>query len=423
MTIVSTSIIPSAPADTVARGRGGLSRALVLKLLTRVRHGTIVLVDGGRERRYGVGSPEVRVEVHDRRAYAAALRTSSLGLGSSYINGWWDCDDVTTFLQILLQSVARSSQRKDRWVRRLSPILAPARRIARMDKKRDRDNIRAHYDISNEFFQLMLDETMAYSCGYFEDPSVTLADASRAKFDRLCRKLDIGPDDHVLEIGTGWGGFALHAATKYGARVTTTTISDAQFEHASRLVEEAGLSARVTVLNQDYRELTGVYDKVVSIEMIEAIGWRQLDTYFSTCARLLKADGLMGLQAIVIEDRSYERAKTAEDFIKRYVFPGGFLPSVEAMRHSMASVTDLHMIDLEDIGRHYAETLRRWRANLARNHYALEALELGAAFQRLWHFYLCYCEAGFLERHVSDVQLVLARGAWRPPLGPISARR
>ena len=257
---------------------------------------------------------------------------------------------------------------------------------------------------------------MAYSCAFFTDASVDLATASRAKFDRLCRKIGLGPDDHLLEIGTGWGGFAIHAAREYGARVTTTTISDAQFEYARQRVRAAGLDERVTVLNRDYRELTGVYDKVASIEMIEAIGWRQLDTYFSTCARLLKPDGMMALQAIVIEDRSYERAKTSDDFIKHFIFPGGFLPSIEAMSSSMASVTDLSIIDLEDIGRHYAETLRRWRANLSRHRQALDDLALGARFDRLWHFYLCYCEGAFLERHISDVQMVLAMPDWQAPL-------
>ncbi|MEO9180776.1 MAG: cyclopropane-fatty-acyl-phospholipid synthase family protein [Acidimicrobiales bacterium] len=389
-------------------------------LLGRVRKGTILLVDGGAEHRYGEGAPIVRVTIHDRRAYGAAIWHSSIGLGSSYFNGWWDCDDLTGLLQILLRAVTPSTQRKDRWARRLAPVLAPLTRIARTDWKRDRDNIRAHYDISNDFFQLMLDETMAYSCAYFEDPSVSLADASREKFDRLCRKLNIGPDDHVLEIGTGWGGFALHAAKVYGARVTTTTISDAQFEHASKLVVDAGLSDLVTVLNRDYRDLEGLYDKVVSIEMIEAIGWRQLDTYFATCSKLLKPDGLMGLQAIVIEDQSYERAKKKEDFIKRYIFPGGFLPSTEALLRSMSSVTDLRIRDIEDIGRHYAETLRLWRGNLDDNREALEALNLGAHFERMWRFYLSYCEAAFLERHISCGQFVLSRNAWHPAFGQLA---
>jgi cyclopropane-fatty-acyl-phospholipid synthase len=421
-TIVSATIIPPQQRAQGPRRHAIISRFIVGRLLARLHHGTIVLVDGSREHRYGVHEPTIRVDVLDQRAYSALVRKASLGLGASYIDGWWTCDDLTGLLQTLLQSIAPLSRRLDRVARWTSPFRSLGRRGTRVNEERDRDNIRAHYDVSNDFFELMLDETLGYSCAYFESPSVTLAEASAAKFDRLCRKLDIGPDDHVLEIGTGWGGFAMHAASVYGAHVTTTTISEAQFKYASALVSDAGMSERIAVLNKDYRELSGVYDKIVSIEMVEAIGWRQLDTYFSTCARLLKPDGLMGLQAIVIEDQSYERAKTSDDFIKRFVFPGGFIPSVNAMLDSMTSVTDLRVTDLEDIGLHYVETLRRWRSNLELNAEAVRDLELGPAFERLWKYYLCYCEAGFLERHVSDVQLVLARGSWRPSLEELSAR-
>jgi len=419
---VTDSILPHHTALPVSSRGVASSRTILLRLLRRVRGGTIVLVEGEHERRFGDGDPEVRLFVHDPRAFASVLRHGNIGVGSSYINAWWDCDDLTGLLQVLWRTVATSSHRRDRWARRLAPVRFGARWSDRANPARDRDNVRAHYDLSNQFFELMLDETMAYSCGFFADPSVELATASKAKFDRLCRKIALGPDDHLLEIGTGWGGFAMHAAREYGARVTTTTISDAQYEYACRRVSAAGLDDRVGVLNRDYRELTGTYDKVVSIEMIEAIGWRQLDTYFATCSRLLKPDGLMALQAIVIEDRSYERAKTSDDFIKHFVFPGGFLPSTEAMSSSMASVTDLSIVDLEDIGRHYAETLRRWRANLSHNREALDELALGATFDRLWHFYLCYCEAGFLDRHVTAVQLVLARDQWRGSLAAFPSR-
>ena len=417
---MTESIIPHTSAQPTFSSAVGLSRAVLLQLLRRVRGGTIILVDEGRERRFGDGGREVRLVIHDPRAYSSVLRHGNLGLGASYINAWWDCDDLTELLAVLWRTVASSSHRQDRWARSFAPLRMGARWSDHANPARDRQNIRAHYDLSNEFFELMLDETMAYSCGYFENPSIDLAAASTAKFDRLCRKIGLGPDDHLLEIGTGWGGFAVHAAREYGARVTTTTISDAQFDYARQRVHAAGLDERVTVLNRDYREVTGVYDAIVSIEMIEAIGWRQLDTYFSTCAKLLKPDGLMGLQAIVIEDRSYERAKTTDDFIKHFIFPGGFLPSIEAISSSMASVTDMSIVDLEDIGRHYAETLRRWRANLASNHEQLDAL--APTFERLWHYYLCYCEAGFLDRHVTGVQLVLARDKWRGSLSPFATR-
>jgi cyclopropane-fatty-acyl-phospholipid synthase len=409
------------PAPRGARGDGP-ARLIARRLLRRLDAGTVVIVEGDRESRFGESGPVVRVVVHDARAYAAVLRQGSVGFGASYADGWWDCDDLTGLVRVLVRATAPLGRRADRWARTIAPARTLRRRATGSDRSRDRANIRAHYDISNEFFELMLDETMMYSCAFFEDPAVSLAEASTAKLERLCRKIGLGPDDHVLEIGTGWGGFALHAATHHGARVTTTTISDAQFEYARRRIRDAGLGDRVTVLNQDYRELDGVFDKLVSIEMIEAIGWREQDTFFTTCARLLRPEGVMGLQAIVIDDRSYERAKGREDFIKSMIFPGGFLPSIESMVRSMASSTDLRVVDLEDIGRHYAETLRRWRANLAQNADRVAALGLGRRFERVWHMYLCYCEGAFLERHVSDVQLVLARDRWRGALGPLTTR-
>jgi cyclopropane-fatty-acyl-phospholipid synthase len=235
--------------------------------------------------------------------------------------------------------------------------------------------------------------------------------------EKLCRKIRLGPDDHVVEIGTGWGGFALHAASRYGCRVTTVTISDAQFEYVTSRVADARLAHLIEVRNEDYRDLRGTYDKLVSIEMVEAIGWRQLDTYFATCAGLLKPDGVMALQAITIDDYSYERTKDRDDFIKRMIFPGGFLPSLEAIVRSSSAVSDLRVVDVEDIGRHYAQTLVRWRSNLAAHDAEVRDLALGEEFSRMWHMYLCYCEAAFLERHISDVQMVLARSQWRPSLG------
>ena len=283
------------------------------------------------------------------------------------------------------------------------------KRLRPPSKRRDRDNIAAHYDLSNEFFALMLDPTMAYSCAYFTDEATTLEAAQVAKFDRIATKLELGPEDHVIEIGTGWGGFAIHAARRYGCRVTTTTISEAQRSLAEKRVAEHGLADRVTVLGADYRDLEGRYDALVSIEMIEAVDWRRHDQFFATCARLLTDRGRMGLQAITIADGSFERAKLHDEFIRTMVFPGGCLPSIAAIGASVARTSDLRIVDLEDIGPHYAETLRRWRANLERQRPAVERLGFDERFWRFWTLYLCYCEAAFMERHVSDVQVVLAR--------------
>ncbi len=420
---MTESIVPAAGvAARRARRARRTSEIIVRTLLSRARHGTLVLHDASGERRYGRGGPEVHVTVHDARTYHAVLLGGSIGFGESYTDGWWDGDDLTEVVRFVIRNLEPLLHRLDALARRLAPVSRWRQRVQRVDKERDRANIRAHYDLGNDFYSLMLDDTMMYSCAYFADETTSLRDASLAKLDKLCVKLRLTPSDHVLEIGTGWGGFAVHAAEHYGCRVTTVTISDAQYEYTSALVRERGLEQLVDVRNQDYRDVTGTFDKVVSIEMIEAIGWRQLVTYFATCARLLAPNGLMVLQAITINDFSYERTKDRDDFIKRMIFPGGFLPSLEAIVHSSSSVSDLRVIDLEDMGRHYAETLVRWRGNLATNASRVADLGLGEVFDRMWHMYLCYCEAAFLERHISDVQVVLSRAQWPAPLGASVAR-
>jgi len=365
--------------------------------------------DAHGETKIGSGEPLVNVAVNNDRAYEEVLRSGSVGLGRSYVKGWWECDDLTMLLRILFRSLAPTTSLLDKYSKareQVASLVPASRRPA--DPERDRRNIRAHYDLSNEFFELMLDETMAYSCAIFEHDDWTLADASRAKLDRLCRRLRLSSDDHVLEIGTGWGSFAVHAATHYGCRVTTTTISDAQFDYVTKRVANAGLSDIVTVLNCDYRELSGRFDKLVSIEMIEAIGWRQFATYFSKCASLVSSNGLMAIQAIVIEDGSFARSKHHDDFINQMVFPGGCLPSVAAMTHAANQSGELRMVSLEDIGDHYPETLRRWHQNLTENAHVVASLGFDGEVTRLWSMYLAYCEAGFLERHISDVQMVFA---------------
>ena len=420
---VTESIVPAGGvASRRARRERLWSRFLIRTLLSRARHGTLVVSDATGTRRYGRGGTEVNVRIHDARTYHALVRGGSTGFGESYTDGWWDCDDLTSVVRFVIRNIEPLTRRLDTVARFCAPLTRLRQRFARVDKERDRANIRAHYDLGNDFYSLMLDDTMMYSCAYFADESTSLYDASIAKMEKLCRKIGLEPEDHVVEIGTGWGGFALHAASHYGCRVTTVTISDAQFEYVTTRVAQAGLDHLIDVRNEDYRDVTGTYDKLVSIEMVEAIGWRQLDTYFSTCAKLLKPDGIMALQAITIDDYSYERTKDRDDFIKCMIFPGGFLPSLEAIVRSSSSVSDLRVVDMEDLGRHYAETLARWRSNLVTHAPEVRELDLGEEFSRMWHMYLCYCEAAFLERHISDVQLVLARADWRPPLGPSAPR-
>ncbi len=354
-----------------------------------------------------------RVEVHDPRAYGALLRGGSVGLGTSYVAGWWDADDLTALIRALFSRVRPLMARLDSLGRAFGVGLDAAARLRAPSRADDARNVRAHYDLSNEFFQLMLDETMTYSCAVFEHPGATLADAQVAKIDRLCAKLDLQPGDHLVEIGSGWGSLALRAAQRYGAVVTTTTISETQRAYVDKQVAEAGLSDRVTVLGEDWRDLRGRFDKLVSVEMIEAVDWRRHDEFLAACGSLLVDGGLAVLQAIVIDDASFERAKRHEDFIRRMIFPGGCLPSVASITASLARATDLRLIDLEDIGRHYAETLRRWAVNLGRHAHDLERLGASEQFRRLWSLYLAYCEAAFLERHVSDVQVLLAKPCWR----------
>jgi cyclopropane-fatty-acyl-phospholipid synthase len=267
----------------------------------------------------------------------------------------------------------------------------------------------AHYDLGNDFYRLFLDETMTYSSGIFETPESSLKAASIAKYDRLCRKLDLGPDDHVLEIGTGWGGFALYAAEKYGCEVTTTTISRQQYDYAKGKIEAAGLSHRIHLLKSDYRELTGRYDKLVSIEMIEAVGHQYYDTFFQVCARYLKADGLMAIQAITIADHAFEQHKKSVDFIKRYIFPGSCIPSIASLLAAMSRSSDLRLFHLEDITPHYATTLRMWRERFFDNIDQVRGLGFEDAFIRMWDYYMSYCEGGFLERYIGNVQMVFAK--------------
>jgi cyclopropane-fatty-acyl-phospholipid synthase len=314
----------------------------------------------------------------------------------------------------VVRLAARNVEGLDRLRRRLAPLRAPGQRVMAVLKRnqtrrRARKSIAAHYDLGNDLFELMLDPTMMYSCALFERPGMTLEEASIAKLERVCERLDIGPDDHVVEIGTGWGGFAVHAAGTRGCRVTTTTISREQRDWAVESVRRAGLEQLVTVLLEDYRDLTGTYDKLVSLEMIEAVGWRHFGTFFDQCSRLLAPDGLMLVQAITIDDRAYEVEKAGSSFANTYVFPDGCLPSLEVMFRCVARRTDMHAVGLEDLTPHYAETLRRWRANFERNLERVRELGYDHRFQRLWTLYLCWCEAGFAERRIGDVQLLLAK--------------
>jgi cyclopropane-fatty-acyl-phospholipid synthase len=412
---------PPAPAERGPRrwlqaASERVARAIVLGLFARVRGGELEIVEGERHLRFGECLPErplrARVEVRSARFYRRLLG-GSVGLCESYMEGMWECDDLVSLTRIAALNV----RALDTLRRLLAPLLIPVQRwgrwLARNTPRRSRRRIAAHYDLGNELFSLFLDETMMYSCAVFDSPDATLEEASLAKLELVCEKLCLSPADHLLEIGTGWGGLAVYAARHHGCRVTTTTISREQHDYACERVREAGLEDRVTVLLEDYRELSGRYDKLVSIEMIEAVGWQYFPTFFRRCSELVAKDGAMLLQAIVIDDHAYHVEKAGKSFINTYIFPGGCLPSLEIIERSVERVTDFRAIDLEDITAHYATTLERWRERFLEAGERLSELGYDERFRRLWELYLSYCEGGFRERRIKDVQLLLAKPGYR----------
>jgi cyclopropane-fatty-acyl-phospholipid synthase len=392
-----------------------LASVLVTLAMRRIQSGRLVVVEGEQRHSYGSGPPVATIVIRSPRVWRMLLR-GSLGLADAYAEGLWDTPDLVALIRL----GAKNSAPMDRARRRLGPLVRPiqlARALRRPStRRRRRRDIAAHYDLGNELFSRMLDPTMTYSCAVFHDQDATLEQAQRTKLELVCQKLELGPEDRVLEIGTGWGSFALHAAATRGCHVTTTTISREQHDHVCTLVREAGLGDRITVLARDYRDLRGRYDKLVSIEMIEAVGWRHTGGFLGACARLLEPDGTMLLQAITIDDSAYQTEKASRSFIKERIFPGGSLPSLASLTHDLARHTDLQLIHLQDLTSHYVPTLRCWRERFLAHAEELGALGYDESFQRLWAMYLAYCEAGFAERRIGDVQLVLAKPACRPGL-------
>lgn len=383
-----------------------LARRLLLHKLQVLNGGTILLTDSSGSTMFGQGGDlQSNMHVRNPAFYRHAVLGGSLSVAESYLRGDWECDDLTAFFRIFVRNIEAADQldrglsRIAKWVNRLYHLWHAN------SKSGSRKNIHAHYDLGNDFFRLMLDDTLAYSSGIFLTPTSTLRDASWEKMDRLCRKLDLRPSDHLLEIGAGWGGLAIHAATQFGCRVTTTTISRQQFDVARQRIAEAGLSDRVTLLLQDYRDLSGQFDKLVSVEMIEAVGHRYYDTFFRRCSELLKPDGTFVLQGIVMPDRRYAQYLKSVDFIQRYVFPGGCLPSLSAILESMSRATDLRLVHAEDFGTHYAQTLREWRQRFQGSLEEVRTLGFPERFLRMWNYYLCYCEAAFDERFTGVVQI------------------
>jgi len=394
-----------------------LARRALLALLRKLERGRLTIVDEELSERFGVRSErfplEATITVHHPRFYSSTLFGGSIGAAEAYMAGYWSADDLTTVIRIVLLNQKVFAGMDRGWARLTAPIHRLFHLFRRNTKGGSRENIFAHYDLGNDFYALFLDETLTYSCAIFPCAESTLAEASLVKYDRICRKLHLSPSDHVLEIGTGWGGFAIHAARTYGCRVTTTTISRAQFDLAAKRISEAGVADRVEVLLEDYRDLTGTYDKLASIEMIEAVGHQYLETFFQACSKLLHEDGMMAIQAITIADHAFESHARSVDFIKRYIFPGSCIPSVAAMCGAVARATDLRLVHLEDITPHYARTLRTWRERFFANVGKIRSLGYPESFIRMWEYYLCYCEGGFLERYLGDVQMFFVKPLWR----------
>ncbi|WP_342247177.1 cyclopropane-fatty-acyl-phospholipid synthase family protein [Pseudomonas sp. OTU5201] len=394
---------------------GGLFKQAVLAQLRRLRHGHLRILFRGEQ--LGFGDPtsllQAEIEVLDDAVWGLVASNGSIGAGESYILGYWRSPDLAAVTRLFVANLAVLDAMESGLARLGRPTLRLLHWLNRNNRSGSRRNIMAHYDLGNALFERLLDPTMMYSAAMFESAHQDLEAAQLNKLERICRKLDLRPGDHLLEIGTGWGSLALYAASHYGCQVTTTTLSEAQYAHTLRRVEAQGLQQRVRVLREDYRDLEGRYDKLVSIEMIEAVGHRYLPEYFRRCAELLKEDGLMLLQAITIRDQRYEQARRSVDFIQRYIFPGGALPSLTKMLQTASAETQLNLLHMEDFGLHYARTLRLWHDNLRQSRQALLELGYDETFQRLWEFYLCYCEGGFEERAIGVAQLLWAGPASR----------
>jgi cyclopropane-fatty-acyl-phospholipid synthase len=404
-----------APSKALTR----LAKNIFLKLIAKVETGQVAVLDGGNTYRFGQptsGFPlTASITIRDPKAYTRIVYGGSIGAAEAYMLQHWDVDDLTALVRIVIRNRILLKDLDSGLAKLASPLYKAFHLLRRNTKSGSRKNIVDHYDLGNDFYRLFLDDTMTYSSAVFDQPEATLEEASMEKYDRICRKLQLSENDHVLEIGTGWGGFTLHAVKHYGCHVTTTTISDEQYRLAEARFESAGIMDRVVLLKSDYRELQGRYDKLVSIEMIEAVGHQFLETFMARCADLLKPDGVMALQAITIADGAFEEHKKEVDFIKRYIFPGSCIPSLTAISQAASRATDLRLYHLEDITPHYAETLRRWRHNFIENIEKVRSLGFSEIFIRMWEYYFRYCEAGFEERFLGDVQLVMTKPLARMP--------
>lgn len=421
MSLNELTLEPSGRAWGATPGRlDRLARGMISRSLAALTHGCVTLLEAGQRLVFGDPNSDLAatVRVHHPSFYRQVAFGGTIGAGEAYMDGAWDCDDLPALVRIMVRNQEVQARLEAGLARLAVPLRRLLHRLHDNTRPGSRRNIAAHYDLGNHFYRLFLDPTMTYSCGIFEHPDSSMEEASVAKLDRICRKLRLGPGVSLLEIGTGWGSFAIHAARNYGCSVTTATISRRQYELAEQRVREAGLDGRVTLLQQDYRDLRGQFDRVAAIEMIEAVGHRHLPTFFKVLAQRLKRDGIGLIQAITMPDHAYDAYKDTPDFISYYIFPGGCCPSLTAMSQA-ASATDLRLVHLEDITPHYPRTLRAWRSTFHANLDQVRRLGYPERFIRMWDFYLCHCIGGFEERFTRVQQLLYVRPDCR--LEPLSA--
>ena len=386
------------------------ARKQVFSKLTNLKKGHLTIIENGQKFEFGHDkSIAATITVRDAHFYGEIAFGGSIGAGEAYMLGYWSADNLTDVIRMMAanQQVMDTLEGGYQWASK--PLLKVLHWLNRNTADGSRKNIAAHYDLGNDFFRLWLDSNMMYSSAIFTPQDNSLEAASNKKLQVICDKLDLKPTDHVVEIGTGWGGFAIYAASHYGCKVTSTTISQQQFDLANQRIIAENLQDKITLLFNDYRELEGQFNKLVSIEMIEAVGHQFYDAYFAKCASLLKPDGMALIQAITIADQRFDAAKNSVDFIQRYIFPGSNIPSVTAMLKSITKVSDMRIYDCEDIGPHYATTLRKWRENFLSQLPAVRQQGYSEEFIKMWEFYLCYCEGGFAERVLGDVHLLLVK--------------
>ena len=386
-------------------------KSILLKKLKGLRVGRLVIVDGPNRFIFGNQQSELQatITVTSQEFYVFLGSGGTLGAAESFTAGYWFSDNLVSLIQIIIKNKKTMENLESGLARLANPFNKIIHKRRQNSIKGSKKNILAHYDLSNDFYQLWLDSTMTYSCGVFLNDDSSMKEASIEKIDRFCRKLKLTKDDKVLEIGTGWGSFALHAAKNYGCHVTTTTISDNQFSYVSDLIRKENLLSQITLLNSDYRELEGSFDKIISIEMIEAVGPDHVSGFFNKVSSLLRPSGLMALQGITYNDPDFEAYKNSVDFIKKYIFPGGCLVSVSQIKDAIKAKTDLTLVEVEDITQHYARTIKYWRQDFIKALPEIRSLGFSESFIRIWEFYLVYCEAGFLENLIGDFQFVFAK--------------